>query len=354
MDGNEEITSDKTIEAMRKIMGEFQLKEKKEHFDFGFLGYFGFDLIKEYERIPSNNDDEIGMPESDLIIPKEVIVYDHLYRVIKIVVNGYETEKDELHLIAKEIEDEIITGKVYSNGKTSEGGIIKSNISKLQFENSVEKAKKYIENGDIFQVVLSQRFSADYSGDGFLSYQKLRNINPSPYMYYLEYDKYSICGSSPESLVKIKNSVIATNPIAGTRKRGKDKLEDQKNKEEMMNDEKELAEHLMLLDLGRNDIGKVAKFGTVKIPTYMNVKIFSHVMHISSTVSGEMREDKDMYDGFIGCFPAGTVSGAPKIRAMEIIDQLEGKKRGVYAGAIRIFFIQWRDGYMHSHKNHDF
>ena len=342
-DGNEELTYDKMLDSMRNIMNDFELNDKKDYFDFGFIGYFGFDLIKEYERIPSENKDPIGMPEAHMIIPREVIVYDHLYRVIRIHVNGYEEEKSQLHLIARDIKDEIVMGKIYGQREIREGGIIESNISKADFERSVEKAKEYIDRGDIFQVVLSQRFSADYKGDAFNVYQKLRNINPSPYMYYLEYNNYSICGSSPESLVKVKNSVISTNPIAGTRKRGRDCEEDQKNRDELMNDEKELAEHLMLLDLGRNDIGKVAEFGTVKIPTCMEVKKFSHVMHICSTVEGHMRKDKDMYDGLVGCFPAGTVSGAPKIRAMEIIDELEGEKRGVYAGAVGYFSIH---GYM--------
>lgn len=207
-------------------------------------------------------------------------------------------------------------------------------IDKETFVKMVNQAKKYIERGDIFQVVPSQRFTSNFEGNPFSLYRRLRTSNPSPYMYYLEFDDYTILGTSPESLVKITDGIIKTNPIAGTKPRGKTKEEDERLEQILLNDEKELAEHRMLVDLGRNDLGRVSKIGTVQVSKYMKIERYKYVMHIVSEVIGELRDDVHVVDVVTSCLPAGTVSGAPKIRAMQIINELEQQKRGIYAGAI--------------------
>ncbi|EXX91283.1 aminobenzoate synthetase, partial [Paenibacillus darwinianus] len=213
-------------------------------------------------------------------------------------------------------------------------GVVHSNVTKAQFIANVEKAKEYIRAGDIFQVVLSQRFSIDTEVDPLHVYRVLRTMNPSPYMYYLKLDEEIIVGTSPEALVKVDGGRVETRPIAGTRPRGRTPEEDLALERELLADEKERAEHLMLVDLGRNDIGRVAEYGSVKCDAYMEIERYSHVMHIVSNVSGKLRPDKDFFDAFVSCMPAGTVSGAPKLRAMEIISELEHEARGAYAGAI--------------------
>ncbi|MNV38205.1 Anthranilate synthase component 1 [compost metagenome] len=213
-------------------------------------------------------------------------------------------------------------------------GDIHSNLSKEQFISNVEQAKEYIRAGDIFQVVLSQRFHINTEVSPLHVYRMLRTLNPSPYMYYLKMDEEIIVGTSPEALVKVDGSEVKTRPIAGTRPRGVNEQQDRELAEELLADEKERAEHLMLVDLGRNDLGRVSEFGTVKCDTFMEIEKYSHVMHLVSNVSGKLRKDKDFFDAFLSCLPAGTVSGAPKLRAMEIIAELEREARGAYAGAI--------------------
>jgi anthranilate synthase component 1 len=330
---------DTTIEGLRKIINSYSIDKSKDFFDFGLVGYFAFDLIREYEDIKYNKQDELNMPDSDVILPGEIIVYDHLYRTIKIVVNCFEEDRHLLESKIINIETQLKMPISTDEAKPNKGGVINSNFTKDQFEEAVDKAKKHIIDGDIFQLVLSQRFSTKYSGDPFEVYKKLRNVNPSPYMYFLDYGTYHICGSSPEALVKVDNNIVSTNPIAGTVKRGKDEEEDLANAKELLSDEKEKAEHLMLLDLGRNDIGKVSNFGSVKVSKFMEVNKYSHVMHLVSDVEGTLKDDKDIFDAFISCHPAGTVSGAPKIRAIQIIDDLEDRKRGVYAGAVGYFSL---------------
>lgn len=213
-------------------------------------------------------------------------------------------------------------------------GEVGSNVTKEKFIANVNQAKDYIRAGDIFQVVLSQRFHIDTEVDPLQVYRVLRTMNPSPYMYYLKFNEEVIVGTSPELLVKVNNGQVATRPIAGTRPRGKTPEEDVALAEELLADEKERAEHVMLVDLGRNDLGRVSEYGSVKCDSYMEIERYSHVMHIVSNVTGKLREDKDFYDAFLSCLPAGTVSGAPKLRAMEIIAELENEARGAYAGAI--------------------
>ena len=213
----------------------------------------------------------------------------------------------------------------------------KSNFTEEEFCAMVEKAKEYIRNGDIFQVVLSQRLTIKTESDSFDIYRRLRSKNPSPYLFYIDYTDFQIVGSSPESLVSVFGDKVTTNPIAGTRPRGKDEEEDEKLKQELLQDEKEIAEHMMLVDLGRNDIGKVSEFGTVKLDKFKEVDLYSHVMHIVSEVSGKLKKEYDCFEALKSCLPAGTVSGAPKIRAMEIIDELENVRRGMYSGAVGYF-----------------
>jgi len=211
---------------------------------------------------------------------------------------------------------------------------VTSNVTREQFEANVKTAKEYIAAGDIYQVVLSQRFEAAIDADPFTVYRALRHVNPSPYMYFLRVGGRSIVGSSPEMLVRVEGRAVQTHPIAGTRPRGKTEEEDVRLGEELKRNEKERAEHVMLVDLGRNDIGRVAKYGTVRVPTYMTLERYSHVMHLVSIVEGKLDEQHDRLDALVACFPAGTVSGAPKVRAMEIIAELEKERRGVYAGAV--------------------
>ncbi len=332
-----------SIEIIKELINHYKAPKIDNMPDFigGAVGYMGYDIIRNYEKLPNVNKDDIKMPDVHLLITKEVIAYDHTKQKIKIIVNTlikedikkcYEQGTNRL----KEIKKEILENDFYVEEQQENSEEIKclSNETKEEFMEKVLKAKEYIRNGDIFQVVLSQRFEVKTSISPFKAYRMLRTFNPSPYMYYINFGDYQIVGSSPELLVKANKGIVETCPIAGTRPRGKDIKEDDKYSKELLEDEKERAEHLMLVDLARNDIGKISEFGTVKVNQYMQIQKYSHVMHIVSNVIGKMKKEYDMYDALVACQPAGTVSGAPKVRAMEIIDELENNKRGVYAGAI--------------------
>lgn len=329
----------KVYDCLRKVMNRFEVDVTKEvPVTFGAVGSIAYETIKQYEKIPSNQKESFELPEFDMIIPKKMAVYDHLYRTIYLIGNSYSEE--EAKAFVKSLEDRLSRGL---NANALDFQIarrsIRSNFTQEEFEDAVKKAKNYIVNGDIFQVVLSQKFQASYDEDPFKAYRRLRQLNPSPYMYYFDFGDYNIVGASPESLVHVKEGFVSTNPIAGTRKRGKTEEEDKKLMEDLLSDEKELAEHLMLVDLGRNDIGCISEFGTVEVVKFMAIQKYSHVMHIASNVEGKMSDKFDMYDAVEKCLPAGTVSGAPKIRAMEIIEELENSKRELYAGAIGYFNI---------------
>lgn len=343
--GNEVINKKgRVLDIVKEITNDFSMVHMENMPDFsgGAVGYIGYDVIRNYENLVNVNIDDIKMPEVHLLLTEEIICYDHLRQKIRIIVNVpissdlyklYENAVERLKEIKREIlenrfkmeeEKKINSEKIeYSSNKTEE-----------EFIQGVLKAKEYIKDGDIFQVVLSQRLQIKTGIHPFKAYRTLRTINPSPYMFYINFGEYSLVGSSPELLVKVKEGAVETCPIAGTRPRGKDHEEDERHAEELINDEKERAEHLMLVDLGRNDIGKISKFGTVEVNQFMEIQKYSHVMHIVSNVIGKIKNDCDMYDALISCLPAGTVSGAPKVRAMEIIDELENRKRGVYAGAV--------------------
>lgn len=312
----------------------------------GAIGYFGYDTAFYNEEIGETLRDELEMPDVHVYFYDTFIVFDHLTQKVSIVsVDLFQRGRteEEMETSVNDIIEEIKQGSTYIE-ETAINVKFEPTIEKEQFIKMVEKAKSHIERGDIFQVVLSQRFNTDFTGKPFTLYRKLRTSNPSPYMFYLELDGYTILGTSPESLVKVVDRKVTTNPIAGTKPRGKTKEEDERLEQMLIQDEKEIAEHRMLVDLGRNDIGRVSQIGTVQVTKYMNIERYKHVMHIVSEVTGELNEDTHVLDVLTSCLPAGTVSGAPKIRAMQIINNLEQLKRGVYAGAI---------GYISSSGNMD-
>lgn len=336
------------VEIIRGLMGKFKGASLKglPRFNGGAVGFFGYDLIRYYEHLPNMPVDDLELPESHFMFTDEVLVFDHLKQKIHIIVNlhvngnverGYNSAIDRIKGIYNEIFETRwkITDSFKPNfDKKSMSFSYESNISKERFCDNVVKAKQYIKDGDIFQVVLSQRLCVETEQDPFNVYRALRVINPSPYMYFLKFKDYKIAGSSPEMLVRVEDGIVETCPIAGTRKRGESKEEDDALEKDLLSDEKELAEHTMLVDLGRNDIGRVSKYGSVKVKDLMHIEKYSHVMHIVTNVQGELRDDKTPFDAIMSILPAGTLSGAPKVRAMEIIDELETVKRGPYGGAI--------------------
>ena len=335
-------------ENIEKIIEEFNFKTPKELPPICSLisGYFSYDIIRYVEKIPNNNIDDLNIPDSRILRPKNLVIHDNIKKKLYFIVNVFKDEIIEnLDLKYNEIIDQIEQmvflanyAQFIENEKKFKNLIkIKSNISKKKFLNNVQKAKKYIKIGDIFQVVLSQRFETRLSKKPLEIYKKLRKTNPSPFMYFFNFNDFQIIGASPEILVRLRDNEITIRPIAGTRPRGKNKKQDKFYEKELLNDKKELSEHLMLLDLGRNDTGKVSKINTVKVTESFTVEKYSHVMHIVSNVKGKFNNKYSKFDTLLSGFPAGTVSGAPKIRAMEIIDELERTKRKVYAGGIGYF-----------------
>lgn len=333
--------TDHPDEYITKLINE----NKAPRFDYlppfagGLAGYFSYDYIKYAEPVldlESHGDEDFR--DIDLMLFDKIIAFDNYRQKIVLIAN----------IRTEDIETEYNRGKceldnmvnLLKNGKTkniSKSGItseIKNLFSKEEYCEMVERAKKYIFEGDIFQVVLSNRMEADFKGSLLDTYRVLRTLNPSPYMFYFSGDDTEIAGASPETLVKLEDGILHTFPLAGTRPRGEDYEEDVKLEKELLADEKEKAEHNMLVDLGRNDLGRISRFGTVEVEKYMSVEKFSHVMHLGSAVRGEIREDKTAVDAVNAVLPAGTLSGAPKIRACEIIHELEGNKRGIYGGAV--------------------
>ncbi len=308
-------------------------------FTGGLVGYFSYDYIKYAEpSLVLDAKDEEGFKDVDLMLFDKVIAFDNYRQKIVLIVNirceGLETEYKRAELELKNLKELILNGAP----KEEAPGKITSPVRELFDRDGycamVEKAKDYIRDGDIFQVVLSNRLDADFEGSLLNAYRVLRTTNPSPYMFYFSSDDIEIAGASPETLVKLENGVLHTFPLAGTRPRGATEEEDKRLEEELLGDEKERAEHNMLVDLGRNDIGKISAFGSVQVEKYMSVERFSHVMHIGSTVRGTIREGEDAVSAIGAVLPAGTLSGAPKIRACEIINELENNKRGIYGGAV--------------------
>lgn len=306
----------------------------------GAVGTVSYDMIRNYEVLPDDNEDTIETPDSQLLFVKEMVVYDHHFHRIHIVCLASDDEDGEAEAKKRfgEIEDDIFGPLDIVRDSKPLKVNFESNMTKDDYMNAVKKAKQYIVDGDIFQVVLSQRLSGkDEDLDAFNLYRKLRQVNPSPYMYFFNMEDYYIVGSSPEMLVEMKDDVIRTCPIAGTRRIGETEAENRALAEDLLSDEKERAEHMMLVDLGRNDMGKVSEIDSVNVDQLMEVHRYSHVMHLVSLVSGRRREGLSMFDVLMSFLPAGTLSGAPKIRAMEIIDELENRRRGIYGGAIGYF-----------------
>ena len=335
------------LNYLDNLFKKFKVKSSKElpRMSSMLVGYFSYDVIRLIEKIPNKCKEDIDIPDIKLMRPKNLVIYDNVKKKVFYIENIYNEQKIhdyemEYNKINKKLNELHHFGNIplpYNFHKSNKKIKIKSNISKSKFKKNVQKAKTYIKKGDIFQVVLSQRFKANIDKPPLEIYNKLREINPSPFMFYFNYDNFQVLGSSPEILVRLVNGEVTIRPIAGTRPRGKNIKQDRKLTNELLSDPKELSEHLMLLDLGRNDVGKVSKANTVKVTERFKVEKYSHVMHIVSNVIGRLKNNLSLFETFLSGFPAGTVSGAPKIRAMEIIDELETSKRKLYAGGIGYF-----------------
>ncbi|MGE5279965.1 MAG: anthranilate synthase component I [Deltaproteobacteria bacterium] len=314
----------------------------------GLVGYMGYDMVRFFERLPDGNPDDLKAADCLFMLSDTVLIFDHVNRTLKIVANAILRDKAPAAVAAAYAHSRARIAALLRRLKQSlpgpaftprrSGGVrVTPNITPRQYKDAVRKAKEYIRKGDIIQVVLSQRFSAPLKTGSFDIYRSLRAINPSPYMFYLKMRDLVLVGSSPELLVRCEDGKVSTRPIAGTRPRGKDEAEDQRLARQLLADAKERAEHLMLVDLGRNDLGRVSAYASVKVEEFMTVEKYSHVMHLVSHVTGRLKRGRDAWDALAACFPAGTLSGAPKIRAMEIIDELETVRRGPYGGAIGYF-----------------
>lgn len=340
------------LDEVKKIMHGFRSVQVGDlpRFYGGLVGYIGYDTVRFFEDIPDKNKDYLKIPDIFLILTDTLLIFDRLSHTVKILNNVilpenssvfkkkqlYVDAVDKIQSIRNSFNKTIQKQETYSGSPKKLD--IKSNFKKPEFIKMVNMAKEYIKKGDIIQVVLSQRFKVKTQKDDFAIYRSLRSLNPSPYMYYLKFKDFSIIGSSPEMLVRSENGLVQTRPIAGTRKRGRNEEEDSCLEKELLGDEKEKAEHLMLVDLGRNDLGRISKLGKVKVDDFMRIEKYSHVMHLVSQVSAILDKKRfDIYDVLKAAFPAGTVSGSPKIRAMEIIDELENLRRSLYAGAIGYF-----------------
>lgn len=346
------ITSGDPLAEIKKLMQQYRFVpvEGLPRFCGGLVGFIGYDMVRFFEQLQDLNPDDLNLPDCLFILTDTILIFDHSKHLIKIINNVYlknrKSKKEIIQAYTGAIRkiDDIVKKLKLPLGKSARRKAlverkikVKSNLTQKKFTKIVKRAKDYIRSGEIIQAVLSQRFSVKITSSAFDIYRALRSINPSPYMFYLKLKDFCLVGSSPELFVRCEEGNIAVRPIAGTRPRGKDVREDGKLIKQLLADPKERAEHIMLVDLGRNDIGRVAKFGSVKMQEQMAIEKYSHVMHIVSEVRGKLGQDKDIFELIKACFPAGTVSGAPKIRAMEIIDELENRRRGPYAGLVGYF-----------------
>jgi len=334
------------LDLLREIQSKYNMVKLPEipSFTGGLVGYLGYETIAWIEDIPTHNESQLNVPDSVFMLFEDMIAFDHLkgsalvISNVKVDPNHDLKEKfDEAHLRVDAIGELLHSDVNYQTPVRVEQSTVSSNFDQVSFESAVLKAKEHIKDGDIFQLVLSQRFERQTSVEPTTLYRALRTINPSPYMFHLKIKDFDIIGASPELLVKVEDGIVEIRPIAGTRQRGETDEEDKALAEDLINDEKECAEHLMLLDLGRNDVGRVSEYGSVTIPENMVIENYSHVMHIVSDVKGKLAEDKDPFDALMSGFPSGTVTGAPKIRAMEIIHELEPNRRDIYSGAVGFF-----------------
>ena len=335
------------LKYLNKLIKEFKIKTPNHLPSMAsmIVGYFSYDIIRYIEKIPDRCEDDLKIPDVRISRPRNLVIYDNLKKKLHYIENVYADTKITDY---KEAYESILKKfELYENFENislpdqftfrANKNLIKSNMTKDKFKSLIKKAKNYIQKGDIFQVVLSQRFERKINKRPIEIYNHLRKSNPSPFMFYFNYEDFSILGSSPEILVRLRKGEVTIRPIAGTRPRGRTMSEDNKYEADLLKDKKELAEHLMLLDLGRNDVGKVSKINTVKVTEKFKVEKYSHVMHIVSNVIGKFNNQNSVFETLLSGFPAGTVSGAPKIRAMEIIDELENNKRKLYAGGIGYF-----------------
>ena len=343
------------LSVIEKLMSGFKPAQLAglPRFYGGLVGFMGYDCVRSFEKLPDKNPDELKLPDAVFIFTDTILLFDHIKHTIKVVSNCffpqrgakfsrsraqkiYNAALGKISAIERQLaKPSSLKGIEIRN--TAQKIKLTSNFAKSGFCGIVNKAKKHIKDGDIIQVVLSQRFKARIKEQPLDIYRRLRSLNPSPYMFFLRLKELTLIGSSPELLVRCEDGKVRTRPIAGTRPRGKDETQDLALERELLADEKEKAEHLMLVDLGRNDVGRVCKPGSVKVDDFMSVERYSHVMHIVSDVSGSLDRKFSAYDVLRACFPAGTVSGSPKVRAMEIIDELENTRRGPYAGAVGYF-----------------
>lgn len=337
-EGEKEVVTDKPFDAIREFLKDYKTPklENIPPFTGGLVGYFAYSMIAVAE--PVLNLKESDFNDFDLMFFDKVIAYDHLTQKINVIVNmkTYDIERqykkacDDIDKIISIITTHQPLPQISSYGNVE----FKSSMTEEEFTDMVEKTKEYIYNGDIFQCVVSRRFESEYKGSLINAYRVLRVTNPSPYMVYMKFDDEEIISTSPETLVRLQNGRLSTYPVAGSRPRGKNKAEDDALVKDLLSDEKELAEHNMLVDLGRNDIGRISKINSVDVTSYMVINKYSKIMHIASEVEGDIRDDKDAFDAIESVLPAGTLSGAPKIRACEIIEELEQYPRGVYGGAL--------------------
>jgi anthranilate synthase component 1 len=332
------------IDTLRSLMADYRSPFVPDlpRFTGGAVGYFGYGASSWFEPVLGDlgrSDD--GANQAGFMMFDTVLAFDHVRHRILIIANARITADDDLESLYQFacakigfLERELERSLSHERATSGDAAEVRSSYTREGFEEHVRSAKEYIAAGDIYQVVLSQRFEVDVTVDPFTVYRALRHVNPSPYMYFIRMGGVSVVGSSPEMLVRVEGSRVETHPIAGTRPRGRNDEEDMRLGEELKRNEKERAEHVMLVDLGRNDVGRVCKYGSVRVPQFMGLERFSHVMHLTSIVEGQLADDRDRLDALVSCFPAGTVSGAPKVRAMQIIRELEPIPRGLYAGAV--------------------
>jgi len=335
------------LEDLKELMREFRpvTVEGLPRFFGGAVGYLGYDMVRFFERLPDDTVDDLNLPDCFFVITDTMVIFDNLSQKLKVVSNAhithdnleeiYEGAIKKIDAIISQLRQPSLVGSVAGTGRAH--AEMHSNFSRDEFERAVVRCKEYIRAGDVIQVVIAQRLRTQIEADPFAIYRALRTINPSPYMFYLKLGNLRLIGSSPEVLVRLEGDAVELRPIAGTRPRGATAEEDARLTEELVNDPKERAEHIMLVDLGRNDVGRIATIGTVKVTELMVVEKYSHVLHLVSNIQGKLSPGKDCYDVIRACFPAGTLSGAPKIRAMEIIEEVEPTKRGPYGGAVGYF-----------------
>ncbi len=337
------------VECLRKLVNHRIPADVKDDikippFSGGLVGFFGYDYVRYLEDIGNSTVDDLKNEDFLFFYVEDAVIFDHFREEVMLISNiiadsrkEAEEKKQKAEKKLKDMREMVEKSGRYNIEFGSRKIEVESNFSRDKFERAVEKSKEYIYNGDIFQVVLSQRFSSPFNGDALDLYLALRTINPSPYMYIIETPEFKLIGASPEILVRKEGKRVVVRPIAGTRARGEDAVEDEALAREMLTDEKERAEHVMLVDLGRNDLGRVCRFGSVKVTEFMTVERYSHVQHLVSNVVGELKESEDAFSVLNATFPAGTVTGAPKVRAMQIIEELEPTRRGAYAGAVGYF-----------------